>query len=126
MDMLAPNILDGFVGLGARFDSHPQLEPRPQYLGSCIDNCRTARLKGPHPRSNMLVEHVGTERLVQHIGSWICSLPTCSTDLLGWALGSIVIPNSNRAPNILDRALITVERLARYGLNSQFILFMEN
>ncbi|KAK9759086.1 hypothetical protein QE152_g245 [Popillia japonica] len=41
MDVIAPNMLDGFVGLGARFDSHPQLE---QHVGSCIDNCRTARL----------------------------------------------------------------------------------
>ncbi|KAK9700611.1 hypothetical protein QE152_g31150 [Popillia japonica] len=41
MDVLDPNMLDGFVGLGARFDSHPQLEPRAQHVGSCIDNYRS-------------------------------------------------------------------------------------
>ncbi|KAK9731429.1 hypothetical protein QE152_g13633 [Popillia japonica] len=50
----------------------------------------------------MVVEHVATERLVQHVGSWMCSIPTCSTDLLGWALGSIVIPNSKRAPSTVE------------------------
>ncbi|KAK9739055.1 hypothetical protein QE152_g9314 [Popillia japonica] len=44
MDVLATNMLDGFVGLGTRFDSHPQLEPRAQHVRSCIDNYRAARL----------------------------------------------------------------------------------
>ncbi|KAG5883982.1 hypothetical protein JTB14_007511 [Gonioctena quinquepunctata] len=63
-------------------------------------------------RTPSTIEHVGREfgieQLVQQIISCMCSLTTCSTDLLGCTLGSIATSNSNRAPNMLDSGLITL------------------
>ncbi|KAG8294760.1 hypothetical protein J6590_081233 [Homalodisca vitripennis] len=49
----------------------------------------------------MLVEQLGTQRLVEHIRECVGSNPTCAMVLLGWMLGTTAPPNSNRAPVML-------------------------
>ncbi|KAG8290096.1 hypothetical protein J6590_090326 [Homalodisca vitripennis] len=65
----------------------------------------------PHTLSNMLVEQLGTQRLVEHIRECVGSNPTCAMVLLGWMLGTTAPPNSNRAPVCWAVCGGTVERL---------------